>query len=183
MAVVGPLGPDETYVVTGFVGGAQVRLPLGPGPSASFAHVFRLEQVQAGTSPSPAGTRTSSAVSDWRALAAWAGAQVGLPPALLLAVIHVESGGRPDARSAAGALGLMQLEPAVAAAYGAQDPLDPAQNVLAGARYLRDLLTEFHGNLALALAAYNEGPARVRAGVRDTAYVQAVLEKMHQVEV
>lgn len=99
----------------------------------------------------------------------------------LRAVIIQESGGRPDAVSAKGAVGLMQLLPTTAAALGVSDPLDPGQNVSAGARYLGSLMRRF-GDPKLALAAYNAGPSRVEAcgalpPFRETRrYVQRVLE-------
>lgn len=76
---------------------------------------------------------------------------------LLLAVIAVESGGRERAVSPAGAQGLMQLMPATAARFGVSDPLDPAQNIAGGARYLSFLLRKFDEDALLALAAYNAG--------------------------
>lgn len=87
--------------------------------------------------------------------------EYNLPRALLYAVIHAESGGETAAASHAGALGLMQLMPATARAMGVEDPLDPRQNVLGGARYLHRLLERYEGRLRLALAAYNAGPGRI----------------------
>lgn len=86
---------------------------------------------------------------------------VELDPALLMAVIDVESGGNPRAVSSKGATGLMQLMPRTGALHGAHDLFDPRQNVVAGARYLRALVGQF-GNLALALAAYNAGEGAVQ---------------------
>jgi soluble lytic murein transglycosylase-like protein len=81
--------------------------------------------------------------------------------ALLKAVIAVESGYNARAVSRAGARGLMQLMPATARRYGATNVFDPAQNVRAGARYLRDLLHRYSNDLELTLAAYNAGEAAV----------------------
>jgi soluble lytic murein transglycosylase-like protein len=81
--------------------------------------------------------------------------------ALVRAVIVVESGFNPRAVSKKGAIGLMQLQPATAKRYGVKDIYDPEQNVRAGAHYLSDLLTRFHSNLELALAAYNAGEEAV----------------------
>jgi soluble lytic murein transglycosylase-like protein len=80
-----------------------------------------------------------------------------LEPALIHAVITVESRYNPKAVSRKGASGLMQLMPGTAKRYGVSNVFDPAQNVGAGARYLRDLLKMFNNDLQLALAAYNAG--------------------------
>lgn len=84
-----------------------------------------------------------------------------LDPALLHAVITVESGYNPKARSPKGAAGLMQLMPDTAKRYAVANIWDPRENVSGGARYLRDLLGLFNDNLALALAAYNAGEGAV----------------------
>jgi hypothetical protein len=84
-----------------------------------------------------------------------------LDPAVLRAVIRQESAFNPCAVSPQGAMGLMQLMPATAERFHVSDPFNVAQNVLAGARYLKELLGRFHGDLKLALAAYNAGPERV----------------------
>ena len=83
----------------------------------------------------------------------------GLPLALLVSVARVESNFRPQARSDAGASGLLQVMPATAWEL-ALDPEEPSSNVLAGARYLRLMLDRFHST-DLALAAYNAGPTAV----------------------
>ena len=85
----------------------------------------------------------------------------GLEPALVRAIAHVESRFNARAVSPAGAVGVMQLMPATARRYGTVDRGDPAQNLEAGARYLRDLLGMYAGNVALALAAYNSGEHNV----------------------
>jgi soluble lytic murein transglycosylase-like protein len=105
----------------------------------------------------------------------------GIQPELLRRVISQESGFRPCAVSAKGAQGLMQLMPATSAQLGVADAFDPRQNVTAGARYLKQLLTRYAGDVPKALAAYNAGPARVdQAGgvpsIRETlAYVSSIL--------
>ncbi len=94
---------------------------------------------------------------------------------LLHAIIEVESGFDPDARSSAGAVGLMQLMPDTARRYGVADRSDPAQNIDGGARYLRDLLAAFKGDLRLVLAAYNAGEGAVlRHGLRVPPYAETM---------
>jgi cell wall-associated NlpC family hydrolase len=89
-----------------------------------------------------------------------AGAMYGVPPALLAAVAHQESGFNTQARSSSGAVGLMQFMPATAAGLGV-NPLDANSSINGAARYLSGLYHEF-GSWSLALAAYNAGPGTVR---------------------
>ncbi|MDR2613598.1 MAG: lytic transglycosylase domain-containing protein [Deltaproteobacteria bacterium] len=94
-----------------------------------------------------------------------AAARYRLDPALIAAIIKAESAFDPKAVSWAGARGLMQLMPNTARHMGVKDSFDPEQNVMGGARYLREMLDRFGGDLTLAVAAYNCGPERVaRAG-------------------
>ena len=90
-----------------------------------------------------------------------AGAKHHLDPDLLASVIHAESGGHPHAVSRAGAQGLMQLMPATAANLGVRNSFAAEQNIAGGTTYLDALLMYYHENIALALAAYNAGPAAV----------------------
>ncbi len=90
-----------------------------------------------------------------------AGATQGVDPRLIHAVIWQESKYKVDARSHAGAQGLMQLMPATAKRFGCDDPDDPVENITAGTKYLRWLMKRFAGNVELALAGYNAGEGAV----------------------
>ena len=108
-----------------------------------------------------------------------------LDPALVRAVVAVESAFRTDAVSPKGAQGLMQLMPATAAALGVRDAFDPAQNLDGGARHLGALVRSYGGDLTKALAAYNAGEGAVAryGGVppyRETKdYLAKVLKRYH----
>ena len=92
-------------------------------------------------------------------------------PSLLRAVIVVESGFDSRAVSPKGAMGLMQLMPKTAKRFGASNPFDPAQNIHAGAKYLRELIARYDRDLELVLAAYNAGEDAVeRSGRRIPAF-------------
>jgi soluble lytic murein transglycosylase-like protein len=80
---------------------------------------------------------------------------------LVRAIIHAESAYQPDAQSPKGAQGLMQLMPLTQAELAVGDPFDPAENIRGGTTYLAQLLNEFKGDVELAMAAYNAGPAAV----------------------
>ena len=82
----------------------------------------------------------------------------GISFPLLKSIVKVESEFNPQAVSKAGALGLMQIMPENIKALNIKDPFDPWENILGGARYLKELLKRFDGKLPLALAAYNAGP-------------------------
>jgi len=90
-----------------------------------------------------------------------AAARFHVDPALVRAIIRTESGFDAQAVSSAGALGLMQLMPDLAAERGVANPFDPRANIMAGVQYFSELLALHGGDLALALASYNAGPAVV----------------------
>ena len=82
----------------------------------------------------------------------------GVPFSLLKALIKIESDFNPRAISSAGAIGLMQIMPENISALDIKNPFDPWENIMGGARYLKQLITRFNGKLPMALAAYNAGP-------------------------
>lgn len=110
-------------------------------------------RLQPGVLP-PTTRLTSASMSE---LIDALGAEYGLDPALIRAVIQVESNFNRKAISPKGAQGLMQLMPATVWRFSVGDAYDPRENIGAGAQYLRELLDLFRGDLTLALAAYNAG--------------------------
>lgn len=132
-------------------GAALTSLPL---PLAGFNPLAGLSDNR----PASSGSDAHHRYDDLIALAA---ARYDVNPALIKAVVQTESGFNPDAVSRAGAKGLMQLMDDTARGLGVDDPLDPAQNIDGGTRYLSYLLRKYDGHLAPALAAYNAGPGRV----------------------
>lgn len=103
-------------------------------------------------------------------LKATVGTQVS--PALVLAVMSAESGGKPDALSSKGAQGLMQLIPATAERFGVTDSTDPAQNIKGGVAYLDWLMGEFDRDPLMVIAAYNAGEGAVTANAGVPPYVE-----------
>lgn len=85
----------------------------------------------------------------------------GVSMSLLTAMAKQESNFQADATSKSGAMGIMQLMPATAAHFGCTNPYDPEQNIMAGAKYISELLDKYDGNVSLALAAYNAGSGNV----------------------
>jgi soluble lytic murein transglycosylase-like protein len=147
--------------------GAEYIL-LQPGgaiqvPQQAVASIESIPSEAPATAPmSPAAASLSAAVSplEPKALLAEAALDAGLPATLVISVAKVESAFLSAAKSPKGALGLMQLMPATAAALGVAAD-DPRANAFGGAQYLRQLLIRYGGQARLALAAYNAGPAAV----------------------
>jgi soluble lytic murein transglycosylase-like protein len=154
--------------------GGEIALPAGDLRGVVADEV--LDEVLEEIASAPAG-------SDITALATVAARRHGLDPALVLAVVKVESAFRPQAVSPKGAQGLMQLMPPTARDLGVEDAFDPEQNLDGGARYLRQLLIRYKGDVRRALAAYNAGPGAVdrHKGIppyRETRqYVRRVLDQ------
>jgi soluble lytic murein transglycosylase-like protein len=129
-------------------------------------------------STSPAGPEPAPSAYD--SMVNQSAARYGLDPAVLHGLIQQESGFNPNSRSSAGALGLTQLMPSTAASLGVSNPLDPAQSIEGGARYLSQMMSQFGGNTADALAAYNAGPGAVQryGGVPPYSETQSYVTKV-----
>ncbi|GAB2693928.1 lytic transglycosylase domain-containing protein [Thalassiella azotivora] len=150
-------GADESSPLSALAGALRPESLRGNAPASPAAVPSPTAAPVDGTGGLPG---ISAAVARWSDLFARETAEHGLPPGLLAAVAQVESGGRPDAVSHAGAIGLMQIMPGTARGLGV-DPRDPTQAVDGAARLLAEHLDRF-GSLELALAAYNAGPGAVR---------------------
>jgi soluble lytic murein transglycosylase-like protein len=125
-----------------------------------------------------AGSLTLVGTTDYDPLIERAATRHEIDARIVKAVIQVESAFQPRARSSKGAMGLMQLMPKTARQYQARNPYDPASNIEAGTKHLKQLLNEFE--LPLALAAYNAGETAVRrfGGIPPYAETQAYVSKI-----
>ncbi|HWM10181.1 MAG TPA: lytic transglycosylase domain-containing protein [Solirubrobacteraceae bacterium] len=156
---------------------SQLQQMIGaasPQPPAAPATTFASQLANATTATtmaapaaSPAGLAATGASelpadTPFGAEITAAAKKHGLDPALLAGLVKQESGFNPSAGSPAGARGLTQLMPATAAGLGVTDVLDPLQNLDGGAKYLRQQLDAFGGDVTRALAAYNAGPGAVQ---------------------
>jgi hypothetical protein len=163
--------------------GDTVRLHLGGGTvEVAAADIVKIEPedvfLPGSVPPQPSGPYGQIIQSAAR--------KNGVDQELISSVISAESGFNSRAVSPKNAQGLMQLIPSTASRYSVSNAFDPNQNIDGGTHYLRDLLTAYHGDTSLALAAYNAGPQRVEQynGVppyRETqAYVKRVTTKYRQ---
>jgi soluble lytic murein transglycosylase-like protein len=111
-----------------------------------------------------------------------AATRYGVDEAVVRAIIHAESAFRPNARSHAGAQGLMQLIPATAARFGVADAYDPKQNISGGVQYLAWLMKRFNSDLTLVAAGYNAGEGAVQkyGGVPPYAETQRYVQRVGQ---
>jgi soluble lytic murein transglycosylase-like protein len=135
-------------------------LDLSPEQIAAIENVPD-PSPQAKLEPPASSTTAKLTTTDLGEMLTRAGQQHNLDVDLLASVVKAESNGNARAVSRAGAQGLMQLMPQTAAGLGVHDSFEPQQNVGGGSTYLDALLTRYHDNLALALAAYNAGPQAV----------------------
>jgi soluble lytic murein transglycosylase-like protein len=147
---------------------ALVR-PPAPAPTpptgaaaTSFAAQLATAQGAPNTAPVAAPLGAAGGATQYDGLIQQAAQKHGIDPALLKGLIRQESNFNPNAGSPAGAQGLCQLMPGTAAALGVSNPRDPAQAIDGGAKYLRQQLDAFGGDVTKALAAYNAGPGAVQ---------------------
>jgi soluble lytic murein transglycosylase-like protein len=134
--------------------GSMIDAAYQPGASAGT--------MSAAYQPNFQSAAGSAEGGEYEALIDQAAARYGLDPAVLHGLIQQESGFDPSAASSAGATGLTQLMPGTASSLGVANPLDPAESIEGGARYLSEMMAQFGGNTADALAAYNAGPGAVQ---------------------
>ena len=160
----------------------KTRVPVETAPAAPQAAVEGAEQPAAvrAAGPSFRPTKVNARYADMIAQVA---REQRVEPALLHAVVTVESAYNARAKSPKGATGLMQIMPGTGKRYGVTDLLNPIKNLTAGAKYLRDLLGMFGNDMRLAVAAYNAGEGAVMRNGNDIppyaetqAYVPRVLK-------
>ena len=154
MARIGELSSMLRPAMAVAIATAAPAAPAAPAQQAFSAQL-------AGAMSPAAATPAAGGSNPFTAEISAAAARNGVDPALLTGLIRAESNFDPNATSPAGAQGLTQLMPATAAGLGVTNPLDPAQAIEGGAKYLRQQLDHFGGDAAKALAAYNAGPGAV----------------------
>jgi soluble lytic murein transglycosylase-like protein len=145
---------------------ALAAVAAAPAPVAASATTAPFSaQLASALSPTTAsgagGVTGAPGATPYAAEISAAAARNGVDPSVLTGLIRAESNFDPNAGSPAGAQGLTQLMPATAAGLGVANPLDPVQSIEGGARYLRQQLDHFGGDVTKALAAYNAGPGAV----------------------
>ncbi len=152
----------------------QAPAPVAAASSPSFASMVSDAMNQPSSAPATVPP------AQLESLVGTSASAYGVDPALVKAIIANESDFNPKATSRTGAQGLMQLEPGTAAGLGVTDAYDPAQNISGGTRYIKGLLDRFHGDLRLAVAAYNAGPGAVMKynGVPPYAETQAYVSNV-----
>lgn len=158
---------------------AKIQLPDGRIARFEVPEGTTEQQVMDFAASEPWGGKQQSPPADYRAMARQIAQEEGVDPDLFSAQIGAESNFNPAAKSKAGAIGLAQLMPGTAKELGA-DPYNPESNLRGGARYLKQNLDRFNGNVPKALAAYNAGPGAVdrAGGVPNIPETQAYVKKV-----
>ncbi len=167
--------------VTGIVPGASASPSTAAQQPTAFASALQAATTSSAAAPIAEPGATGAAQSTpYDALVEQAAQRNGVDPAVLHGLIQQESGFNPNAQSGAGASGLTQLMPGTATSLGVANPLDPAEAIEGGARYLSQMMSAFGGNTADALAAYNAGPGAVKqyGGVPPYAETQSYVTKV-----
>jgi soluble lytic murein transglycosylase-like protein len=164
-------------------GGATVGPSGGTpgGEGGSFAAALQAASAPStATGPQAAPIGGAQGATQYDAMIETAAARNNLDPAVLHGLIQQESGFDPNSQSSAGASGLTQLMPGTASSLGVANPLDPAESIEGGARYLAQMMARFGDNTADALAAYNAGPGAVQqyGGVPPYAETQSYVQKV-----
>lgn len=181
-----PVAQDEAGAIPALAGGdaygwfwADVSAGLAQGGPANLARALAVLRNNPVTpAPRLQDLHDIAAAHGRDILRATVGTDVS--PALVVAMIAVESSGRANVQSDKGAQGLMQLIPDTAARFGVRDALDPGDNIRGGVAYMNWLMREFGGDAIMALAAYNAGENAVRnnGGVPPFAQTRAYVPKV-----
>ncbi len=171
-------------VAAGGITGGTAAPAIAQTPGTDFASALQTA-TSAGTAgvgeqPTIPAAGAGSEGSQYDSLIEQAAARNGVDPAVLHGLIQQESAFDPNSTSSAGAAGLTQLMPGTASSLGVANPLNPAESIEGGARYLSQMMSKFGGNTTDALAAYNAGPGAVQkyGGVPPYAETQSYVSKV-----
>jgi soluble lytic murein transglycosylase-like protein len=149
---------------------ARLRSLIFTAMALSIPHQLKHSQLKFNAALTAPQGRVSTSIDNviaippsraYDALIHEAAALYRVSPTLIRSVMQAESAFNPMAISRTGAMGLMQLMPEIASAFEIVDPFDPRENIMGGARLLRELLDSHHNKIPLVLAAYNAGPTAV----------------------
>jgi soluble lytic murein transglycosylase-like protein len=180
----GQISPTATTATTNSsypqTSNADFATALQAATNPDASGVLGSDTTYPGLSYSAVQGASGSESSVYDPLIEQAAARNGLDPAVLHGLIEQESGFDPNATSSAGAAGLTQLMPGTASSMGVANPLNPAESIEGGARYLGQLMSKFSDNTEDALAAYNAGPGAVQqyGGVPPYAETQSYVTKV-----
>jgi soluble lytic murein transglycosylase-like protein len=152
---------DKVRLYTDAAGSSFLEVAAGDIVSDEHVDLPKLVTAPKATTPGPPPVPERLTDADLAPLLTKAGTAFNVDADLLASVVREESNGHTHAVSTAGAQGLMQLMPGTASDLGVADSFAPGENIQGGTAYLNALLVRYNDNLALALAAYNAGPAAV----------------------